>query len=176
MKSPKFDEHDRKKVISEIEDHFGVHLSRLGSHRKYLEDEDGTTFWILGGYEDWHGISWEMLDEEEIRRSNGVLVVAKRYENRVDVFSGLLQPLIDNRGMLSHTQKGNYQFHINIRGNHLFLKEIPDLSLVKLGEVSYSGEEKESDKKIEAFKAIFSNLSPEQQRQVLEMLSNKQET
>ena len=131
MVSPKFDEQDRKKVISEVEKHFGVHLSRVGSHRKFLEDSSHRTFLVLGGYEDWHGIPPDMLEEEEKRNSNGVLVVAKRHTNSIDVFSGPLQTLIDNKSKLSHTQKGNYQFHIHILGSHLFIKEIPSLSLAK---------------------------------------------
>lgn len=176
MKSLKFDEHDRKKVISEVEEHFGVQLSRVGSRRKFLESEGGKTFWVLGGYDDWHGIPPEMVDEEKCRNTNGVLVVAKRYNNRIDIFSGPLQPLIDNKGMLSHTKKGEYQFNINIRGNHLFIKEIQGLSLVKLGEAQYSEEEKDSEKKVQEIKAVLSKLSPEERRELLAKLVNEQET
>ena len=56
MKSPKFDEQDRSKVISEIEEYFNTRLSRVGSRRKYLKDENGKSYWVFGGYEDWHGI------------------------------------------------------------------------------------------------------------------------
>jgi len=176
MKSLKFDEHDRKKVISEVEDHFGVQLSPVGSRRKFLESEDGKTFWVLGGYEDWHGIPPEMLEEEKCRSTNGVLIVAKRYKNRIDIFSGPLQPLIENKKKLSHTKKGDYQFNINIRGNHLFIKEIQDLSLAKLGEAQYSGEQKDSEKKVQEIKAVLSKLSPEERRELLEKLVNEQET
>ncbi len=176
MKSPKFDEHDRRKVISEVEGHFGVHLSPVGSRRKFLEDEVGRTFWVLGGYEDWHGIPPEMIEEEERRSTNGVLVVAKRYKNRIYVYSGALQSLIEHKDMLSHTQKGDYQFNISVRGNHLFIKEVPGLILAKLGEAQYSGEEKDSDKRIQEFKAIFAKLSPEDQAELLKKLANEQET
>jgi hypothetical protein len=176
MKSPKFDEHDRRKVISEVEDHFSVHLSPVGTRRKFLEDGNGKTFWVLGGYEDWHGIPPEMLEEEERRSTNGVLVVAKRYKSRIDVYSGPLEPLIKNKELLSHAKKGDYQFNINIRGNHLFIKEIPDLSLAVLGESQYSVEEKDSDKKLQALKGMFSKLSSEEQQELLQKLRNEQET
>ena len=176
MSSPKFDEHDRKKVISEVEEHYGVKLSRIGSRRKFLEDSNHRSFWVLGGYEDWHGIPPDMLEEEEKRNSNGVLVVAKRRANRINVFTGSLQTLITNKGKLSHTQKGDYQFNIHISGNHLFINEIPSLSLVKLGEAPYSGEEKESDKKLNEFIKLFNKLSPEEQKQILEAHESKQKT
>jgi hypothetical protein len=56
MKPPrlKFDEQDRRKVISEVEVHFNTKLSSVGSRPKYLEDKNGKSYWVLGGYEDWH--------------------------------------------------------------------------------------------------------------------------
>ncbi len=176
MKSPKFDEHDRKKVIAEVEVHFGVQLSTVGSRHKFLEAKDGRTYWVLGGYEDWHGIPPDMFEEEERRRTNGVLVVAKRYPNRIDVYSGPLQPLIESKGTLSHTQKGEYQFNIHIRGSHLFVKEVQGLSLTKLAEAPYSAQEKDSDKKAKELAAIFDELSPDEQRELLKRFSNEQKT
>ena len=134
MTSPKFDEQDRKKVINEIERHCGVILSRVGSRRKFLEDSQKRSYWVLGGYEDWHGIPPEMMNEEEQRNTDGILVVAKRYKNRIEIYSGSLRTLIQNKEKLSHTIKGDYQFNISIRGSHLFIKEIPGYSLAKLGE------------------------------------------
>ena len=176
MKSPKFDKHDRRKVISEVEDHFGVHLSPVGTRRKFLENSNRKTFWVLGGYEDWHDIPPEMLEEEERRSTTGVLVVAKRYENRIDVYSDPLEPLIKSKELLSHTKKGDYQFNISIRGNHLFIKEIPGLSLAALEMAPYSAEEKDSDKKLQALKIMFSKLSAEEQQELLQKLRNEQGT
>jgi hypothetical protein len=175
MNSRKFDEHDRKKVISEVEDHFAIHLSPVGSRRKFLEDEEGKTYWVLGGYDDWHGIPLEMMEEEDRRSTNGVLVVAKRYKTQIDIYFGPLQPLIRNKDMLSHTENGDFQFNINLHGNHLFIKEVKGLSLAKLGEAPYSGEEKDSDKKIQDFKAMLSKLSPDEQKEFLEKLAKELE-
>ncbi|GMR20368.1 MAG: hypothetical protein BMS9Abin36_0963 [Gammaproteobacteria bacterium] len=173
MISQRFDEQDRKKVISEVETHFGVSLSRVGSRRKFLEDSNHRTFWVLGGYDDWHGIPPDMIEDEEKRNSNGVLIVAKRHKNRIDVFSGSLQLLIVNKAKLAHTKKGDYQFNIHIRGNHLFVKEIAELSLAKLGEASYTNEDKVTDKKTEEIEALLNELSPEEQKEILETYANK---
>ena len=176
MASPKFDEQDRKKVISEVENHYGVKLTRVGSRRKYLEDSTHRTFWVLGGYEDWHGIPPDMFEEEEKRNTNGVLVVAKRHTKSIDIYSGPLQTLINYKTKLSHTQKGDYQFNINIRGNHLFIKQIPSLSLTKLGEAPYTQEQKETDDKNKELISLLNKLSPEEREKILQAVAEKNET
>ncbi|MCD6485746.1 MAG: winged helix-turn-helix domain-containing protein [Syntrophobacterales bacterium] len=138
-KSRKFDEHDRNKVISAVERYFKIGLSPVGSRRKYLEDKNGKSYWILGGHENWHGIPSDMLEEEERRASNGTLIIAVVHQSRMDIFSGPLQPLITSKHTLSHTQKGDYEFHIQVRENYLviaeFLNEGLNLSLEKIGVV-----------------------------------------
>lgn len=176
MASPKFDEQDRNKVISEVEDYYGVKLSRVGSRRKFLEDSNHRTFWVLGGYEDWHGIPLDMIEEEERRNSNGVLVIAKRRTNSINVYSGSLQTLINNKARLSHTKEDDYQFNINIRGNHLFIKEIPNFSLAKLGEAPYTNEQKETDDKNKELVSLLKKLSPEELEAVLQQAASKNET
>ena len=91
----------------------------------------------------------------------------------MDIFSGSLQTLIINKSKLSHTKKDDYQFNINIRGNHLFIKEIPGFSLSKLGEAPYSGESKQSDKEVEKVKKLLNNLSPEERQKIIETYGNK---
>jgi hypothetical protein len=176
MKSTKFDEHDRRKVITELEEHYGVKLYPVGARRKFLEDGEGKAFWVLGGYEDWHGIPPEMVEEEARRSRGGVLIVAKRYKNKIDVYSGPVRPLIENKDNLSHTKEGNYQFHIEILGGHLLIREIPGLSLTKLGETPHSFEEKDSDKKVQEVKDILDKLTPEERAEVLKKFYNDQET
>lgn len=63
--------------------------------------------------------------------------------------------------------------NINVRGNHLFIKEIPGFSLSKLSEAPYSGESKESDKEIEKVKKLLNNLPPEDRRKIIETYGNQ---
>ena len=170
MSSMKFDETDRRKVIAEIESHFGVKLSPVGSRRKYLQDQNKRTFWIFGGYEDWHGIPSEMMEAEEKRNSDGILVIAKRGRIKIVIYTGPLLPLIKSKQTLSHTKKGEYQFNIRERGDLLFINEVPKLHLSKLGVAAYSTDEKTSDKNMEKVEAIIRNLSPEKTNQLLEEL------
>ena len=169
---PKFDEVDRKKVIAEIEEHFGVMLTRVGNHRKFLIDASGKSYWVLGGYDDWHGIPSNVLAEEQRRSNDGVLVVAKRHRTSIDVFVGPLQPLIANNRNLSHTRTGDYQFNVSIRGNIMTIKEIPTITLKKLGPpqevgIALSAKQKELD-------AILAKTTPEERKQILEQLRTSQ--
>jgi hypothetical protein len=176
MTNPKFDETDRRKVIAEIESHFEVKLTPVGTRRKYLQDQNKRTFWVFGGYEDWHGIPVDMMEAEEKRNFDGILVVAKRGLSKIDIYTGSLLPLIKSKKTLSHTKNGEYQFNIRLRGNSLSIHEVPGLHLSRLGAASYSMAEKTSDKKIEKVEAIIRRLSPEARNQLLEELSKKGET
>ena len=169
----KFDEHDRKKVIAEVETEFGVKLSPVGNRRKYLKDGTGKTYWIFGGYEDWHGIPPEMMEAEEKCSDEGLLVVAKRNKSSIDIFCGPLRQLITHKRELLHTTKGDFQFNIRIKGNRLYIKEVSDLTLNKLGAATYTGEEKETDKKLDEVTALLNKMSPEEQQHLLSKLLNQ---
>jgi len=142
----KFDLYDRKKVISEIEKHFNITLTQIGNRKKWLQDQNGRSFWVLGGYENWHGIPPEMMEMENTK-ANGKLIIAEKEKDRINIFSGDLGPFIKNKKTLSRTEKGDYHFHIYVKGGHLFIKEIPDCVLKKIVIVSYTKEDKKSDKK-----------------------------
>ncbi len=168
---PKFDETDRSKVIFEVEKHFGTKLSRVGNYRKFLQDASGKSYWVLGGYDDWHGITSDMLKEEQRRATDGVLVVAKRHKSTIDIFSGQLQPLIANYRELSHTQTGDYQFNIVIRGNSMTIKEVQGLTLRKLGAPQEVGTA--VSPQLREAQAILAKMSPEERTRLLEQLSGK---
>lgn len=173
MSQMKFDEHDRKKVITEVENEFGVKLSPVGNRRKYLKDVSGKTYWIFGGYEDWHGIPPDMMEAEEKCSDEGILVVAKRNKSTIDIFCGPLRQLINHKRELSHTTKGDFQFNIRIKGSRLYIKEIADLTLSKLGAAAYSGEEKETDKKLDEVTALLKKMSPEERQRLLSKAFNQ---
>lgn len=175
MANLKFDETDRRKVIAELQSHYGVKLTPVGTRRKYLRDQSNRTFWVFGGYDDWHGIPAEMMEAEEKCNAEGILVVAKRGRTRIDIYTGQLLPLIKNKKSLSHTQKGEYQFNIRIKGNCLTINEVPGLHLTALGTTSYSVEDKNSDKAVEKAGAIIRKLSPEAREQLFADLSKKSE-
>lgn len=171
MQKHKFDETDRNKVISEVERHFGTKLSRVGKYRKFLQDPSGKSYWVFGGYEDWHGITSDMLKEEQRRATDGVLVVAKRHKSTIDIFTGPLEPLIANSRDLSHTQTGDYQFNITTRGKFIIIKEVPTLTLRSLGTSQEVGSA--ISPKLREVEAIVEKLSPEERAQLLAQLSGE---
>jgi len=174
MSNMKFDEADRNKVIAEIETHFGVKLSPVGNRKKYLQDQNKRTFWVFGGYEDWHGIPSEMMEAEEKRNSDGILVIAKRGRFKIVIYTGSLLSLIKSKQTLSHTKKGEYQFNIRERGDILLINEVPKLHLSKLGAAAYSADEKTSDKNMEKVETMIRNMSPEKKNQLLEELLKRE--
>jgi len=177
MTNPKFDETDRRKVIAQIESHYQVKLTRVGTRRKYLQDQNKRSFWVFGGYEDWHGIPAEMMEAEEKRNADGILIVAKRGRTRIDIYSGPLLLLIKNKKSLAHSQKGEYQFNIRLRGNSLTINEVPGLHLTALGTASYPTEEKATDKAFEEVEAIIGRkLSPASREQLFAKLSKLGDT
>jgi hypothetical protein len=171
MQKHRFDETDRAKVVSEVEKHFDVKLSRVGNYRKFLQDASGTSYWVLGAYEDWHGVTSDMLEEQVRRANDGVLVVANRQRTAIDIFSGPLHPFIANRKALVHTQAGDYQFHTVIHGNSMTIKEIDGFTLRKLGVTE--GVERSVDPKLRDVEAILAKLSPRERSQLLEQLIAK---
>lgn len=168
MKTAKFDETDRHRVISEVEKHFGIKLSRFGNYRKFLKDSAGKSYWVFGGYDDWHGIQSAMLEEEQKHASGGILVVAKRHKAKIDIFSGELQPLVSSAQDLAHTQTGGYQFNVVVRGDSMTIKEVSGLTLRKIGALQEL--DPASSLQINEVVATVPQLSPEQREQLLAQL------
>ncbi len=182
MPKHKFDETDRAAVISEVEKHFGVKLSRVHNYRRFLQDSAGVPYWVLGAYEDWHGINPDMINEQARRPKGGVLVVASMRTTGIDIFSGPLAPLIANRKDLVHTQTGDYQFHVVAHGNSMTIKEVGSLVLRKLGFVEESArskdqksrDQKSRDQKSKDFEDALAKLSVEELSRLLEQVKRKQ--
>lgn len=133
MTADKFNENDRSIAISQVQTHFAVKLSRVGAQRKVLQDTFGRIYWVLGGYQEWHGISQAMLDEALAHKAEDVLVIAKRGRKEIESFYGPLQPLLSKYEALSHTESGNYQFHVSVAGDVLTIVELPGVSLRTMG-------------------------------------------
>jgi hypothetical protein len=137
MQKLKFDETDRRQVITAIEEHYKIRLTPVGNRRKHLHDEQGRTYWVLGGYENWHGISAEMMEADEKLYADGTLVIAVKKLGKIDLYIGPLLPLIKSKRTLSHTENGAYQFNIQIQGDKLTIKEVQKYNLVRFGTTRY---------------------------------------
>lgn len=174
MKTKKFDNYDRNRVVSEVEKYFQVKLHKAGSRDIYLKDETGKTYWVIGGVGDYHGIPKEMFTEEERQIVEGVLIIAKKKLNSIDVFAGSLLPLIRSKRMLAVTDI-QYQFDVSPQNDILKLKQAPDVRLKKIAVVPYTTEEKIADKTVhdttQGLKKYFKNISEEQATELMQRLN-----
>ena len=176
MSAKKFDNIDRKRVIRVAEEHFGVKLSKVGRRPKWLHDEAGRNYWVLGGYGDWHGIPEEMMDAEINAPLEGVLVVAVRRKASMEVFAGSVGELIEGKDKLYRAKKttGDYQFTYKVRGTHLIVEQLPIFSLKKIRAMSYEADEKESDIAVDNVTKLFEKMSKEEQAEFLKSLREKE--
>ena len=163
MTADKFNESDRAIAISQVEAHFAVKLSRVGSQHKVLQDMFGRIYWVLGGYQEWHGVSRAMLNEAITHKAEDILVIAKRGRREIESFYGPLHPLLSNSDALSHTETGDYQFHISISGGTLSITELPGISLHTMGTVPAP----------DSVEAVIAAMSPEDLTRLLELVKSR---
>ena len=169
MTTIKFDNHDRKRVVSEIQKIYDVTLRKVGRREKILKDESGKSYWVLGGTGDWHGIPKEMFVAEEKQHIEGLLIIAKRKVNSIDIFAGSLLSLLKNKNLLTVTE-GQYQFDISSKGDNIILKKAPDVRLRKISTIDYTKDEKASDKTIHLITKLL-NKMPENAREMLQSVT-----
>lgn len=134
-KTMKFDENDRHMVINKLQDTLHVSLSPIRNYRKYLKDENGNRYCVLGGYDTWHGIPGLIIDENTIANVKRYLVIAVKLKSKMDLYIGLMDSLIENKHKLTKTKEGEYHFDINTRNDALYINQLPNFRLTKIAEV-----------------------------------------
>jgi len=164
MSSTKFDEADRKRVIRAVEARFNVKLRPVGRRRKWLLDNAGRNYWVLGGYEEWHGIPEEMMRAERSAAVEGILVVAARKKSSMTVFAGSVTGLVRCADKLYRAKKttGDFQFTYKVRGEHLFVDQLSGFSLERIDSVQYDADEKQRDKTAEEVKKLLESMPSEE--------------
>ena len=170
----KFDNSDRKRVIDAIQDHFDVQLTKVQNRNKWLQDETGRNWWVLGGKGDWHGIPEDMMDHEEQAENEGMFVIAQKQSTRIEMFAGPLTPFTDARNNLSPVKQQDgsyqYQFTVKTRGNQLRCDRVPSAALQEFAAFPYSSEAKEKDAKIEEVKKLWLGASAEERKEIVRIL------
>ena len=169
MARVKFDEIDRRAVIDELVRRLGVQINRVGRRRKWLRDDSGRKYWVLGGYADYHGIPEEMMDAEVADPSGGCVVIAMRRHSDMEIFLGPLEPLVAARRKLYRANRstGDYQFTFKRRGNRLFLDQDSSVILSSLASFSFDETENKSKKHVEEVAKLFAKLPRDKQRELL---------
>ena len=143
MQQEKFTAEDRKLVIAKLEEIQQSKLTPIKSSKKLFSDEKGLVYFIFGGKNDWHGIRPNAMIELENYSKEGAFVVVKKYKSKMDLCVGSITIFLQEKNKLIQTQKGDLQFHTVLTEDGMYLKEIPDLYLNKVGEITLPGFKKD---------------------------------
>ena len=132
-KDSKFYNHDRNRIIRELEARHGTTLEQIGGRQKWRCDNLGRNWCVLGGIGLWHGIPKAIIDAEQRARHSGVLIIVKK-GGRLDVFEGSLSKIVERADDLVETQQDHYHFDCRIEEERMFvegLQRVPVMTLDK---------------------------------------------
>ena len=169
MTEPKFDETDRQAAIDKLSHHLRVRLARVGQGRKWLRDEAGHSYWVLGSSKaEWQGIPEEMMNAEVSNPSDGFIVIAIRQRSIMEIFVGPVAPLVAARAKLSRSKdNAAYLYTFTRRGADLFIDQVRRATLSYLTEFPFNETEKDSAKRLFDARKSFGELSEDRRREVL---------
>lgn len=173
----KFDETDRRAVIDALTRYLDLHLESVGRRRKWLRDNAGRSYWVLGGYGEWHGIPKEMMDAEISSPSDGFIVIAMRHQFALKIFIGPLAPLVSARASLHRASQttGDYQFTLKKRGAHLIVEQAPEVRLSEFTTFSFDETEKDAVGRYRETEKLISSLSEEERKELLKRLQDEED-
>ena len=170
MKKVKFDEVDRDCVIDAVQKRYGVQLDRVPPYRKWLRDESGKNWWVLGGVDDWHGIPKEMMEGEKKRPIEGKLVFAVRKLTHIEVFMGPLRQLVSSIAEASPTGD-QYHFNFVVQGTVVRCPQVPAVALQQIDSFPHSDKDRERKQTMNELLKLVKKMSPEELKQLMEELS-----
>ncbi len=161
--SEKFTSEDRKLVIGELERIQKSILNPVNGSKKLFTDERGMLYFVFGGKGNWHGIRPNVMKQISEYKKEGVLVIAKKYESRIEICVGSLSNFISNSRKLPSTSKGDFQFHTIQTEDGVYLLEIPEIHLDKVVEIKLTGYKKDFSRLEEISKVINIEIGNPQQ-------------
>ena len=165
----KFDNTDRAAVIRLIEQAFDVKLKKADRLQKWLRDETGRHWCVIGGIGDFHGIPKQIMECEREGAADDQLVLAKKLVDRLDVYAGSLRPLIDARNCLHRRERDcAYLFNINVKSGHIRVNKAPNVVLKKIFSLPHTHSDRDSIKRVEDFTKLVGSMSRDELLEVLE--------
>ena len=171
----KFDNLDRKRVIESIEEYYGVKLDKVGQRVKWLREDSGKAWWVLGGIGDWHGIAEEMMEREKEAPIEGMLVIAEKKRTSIEVFAGPLNQLVSSRDELFRTKEtGAYQFTVKVRGDLMQCVQAPAVVLERILSIPHSDADRERERRTGEASKMIAALSPEELNDLLHLLGSEE--
>lgn len=163
----RFDEQDRRLIIREIQKRHDNHLTNVGRYRKLLKADSGTYYCVLGGQEDYFGISEGIVEEIREEALQAYLIVGAKMKDRIEVYSDEFEPVIESLEDLIYTSKGDYQFHTSRREGRICIREVEKWCLELSFEISLSRD------KFDELRSKIGDLSKDEQEDLLKRLRRK---
>lgn len=154
-------------IIREIQERHDNYLTRVGRYRKLLRDESGRYYCVLGGQEDYFGISEGIVEEVKEEARQGYLLIGVKMQDRIEVYGDSFGPVVGNLDELIYTNKGDYQFHTSRRTGRLCIREVEEWCLDLSFEVSLSRD------KFDELRSKIGELSKDEREELLERLREK---
>lgn len=139
METQRFVKEDRKRVVAGLQERYNVRLT-LKDKRRTFCDETGKCYFIIGGTGTWHAITAAAMPGL-LKAGDGALVIAKKYNNRIDVGVGALGDFVANINLLPRKKDGAASFHLVIEGDGLGIREMPDYFLNTFFPIPLTGED-----------------------------------
>ena len=166
----KFDENDRKKLISEIEKIKGFKLTKIFGKDKLLKENDGNLYIIFGGKGTWHTIDAETLEivEREVSKTGKEVFLAfgNLLNSRVVIYLGPLEiPVL---------KKGNFTgMRLKIGDDFVTPKKFSGFRMKRFGEYSWTEQEREKERQFQKFMREIKTMSEEERRGLLKSLTDE---
>lgn len=129
----KFNKSQRDEVVCFAKEYFDVSLSKIDGHVAYYHSNKQKNFYIMGSSCNWHGIKRHIIDHD---MSSIILVIAIANKGHIKIFCGKMDSLRSNSKLLHKAGEDQYHFNTKERDNRLYVKELPGVSLEKIGEIS----------------------------------------
>lgn len=174
QKPEKFDDLDRRRVIDAVQNHYGVQLQKVESRRpKWLQEASGRNWWVLGGIGFFHGVPEKMMEHEKHSKVEGMLVIAYKKSNDMDVFAGPLGPLVSARNKLPRAAQPprEFKFNVEMSGTRMRCIEVPNVVLGRLLTIPHSAEDRKRDKTLNEFQKSVSTMSREELTALMDSLN-----
>jgi|GEM_PF-4844516 len=155
----KFDNIDRQHVVDEIQKHIGSKLSHTTRRHIYLKDDEGKTYVVLGGIDDWHGIPDEVIDDIEKNCSESFLSITLKKRKTLKIYFGTMEPFMKVLGQLDRIGNDKYTFHVDEGNDLLVIREARSVTLDLLTEVLHSESDRTNTKSKEGINKLLENMS-----------------
>ncbi len=170
----KFDDLDRRRVKETTEKHFRVKLKKVKKSEKWLRDNSGTNWILMGGVGNFHGMAKEIVDNEREAESEGKLIIALKKTQKIELFTGSLKPIVQaaNSGNLRDPRgKRDYKLNMRIKGKHMVCTKDARIVLEYFSTIQHS----QKDREMEAIKLEIEKSTPAERKEILKIIDKKLE-